>query len=210
MATGNHTKICKSPFCLYLTVALGLNIPPIVYSGMTWGKGGGYGGNEGCTSASNWLNLNALLCFVNIAVAIYLSAKITYEPEDNLAAPFVEASVHNHETTKAAEEQPPTKDDRGSIVKKMMEGTLDSNHTRSRSFDRVKDILCYDPVVALYIIVGIFYMVWQTMGVGRVNLAANCGGGLDEFVSKSLMCGFGFIWFGGMTFSISLCCLARR
>lgn len=198
IATDGLTNICRSPFCLYLTVALGLNLPPIIFAGKAWS--GDYS-NEGCASASNWIHLNALLCLVNMAAALYISSKITYQPaEDENAAPFVEASVMDD--TKPPEQR------KKSLVGMVMERTLETD-TRSRSMARVKDILCYDPIVAIYIIIGIFYMVWQTIGINRRLLASDCGGGLDDYVGNSLMCGFLFIFMGGMTFAISLCCLAR-
>lgn len=200
IATESLTDLCRSPFCLYLTVALGLNIPPMIFTGKSVGVA--YEG-EGCSSAANWMYVNGALCFVNIAAALYIAAKITHEPkEDSNEAPFVEASVMNHET-----KQPPAEQKKKSIFDKVMENTLDSSHTRAKSMSRVKDILCYDPVVAVYIIIGIFYMVWQTMGISRRLQASDCG--IEDYVSNSLMCGFMFIFFGGMTFSISLCCLGR-
>lgn len=201
IATGQLTKVCSSPFCLYLTVATGLNLPPIIFAGQSL-VFGAYG-NADCTSASNWLYLNALLCFINIAAALYISAKIAYEPEaDGNAEAFVD--IENKEDTKTEQS---TK--KKTLVESVLERTLDSNHTRSKSMARVKDILCYDPIVAVYIIVGIFYMVWQTMGFGRSQLANDCGGGLDDYLSHSLICGFLFIMLGGMTFACSLCCMAR-
>mmetsp|Transcript_20487 Transcript_20487/g.35220 ORF Transcript_20487/g.35220 Transcript_20487/m.35220 type:complete len:235 (-) Transcript_20487:170-874(-) len=201
-ATGQLTELCRSPFCLYLTVAVGLNLPPIIFTGKAWGGGGGYG-DEGCQSASNWMNLNAILCLINIAAALYISAKITYVTEEETnasAAPYVEATTAP--TNEKSTLQPKT-----TLMKKVMEQTL--TDTRSRSLSRVKEILCYDPVVALYIVIGIFFMIWQSMGVARSRLAMECGGGLDEYLSHSLMCGFLFIFVGGMAFSISLCCMGR-
>lgn len=37
-----------------------------------------------------------------------------------------------------------------------------------------------------YIVIGIGYIVWQTMGVGCVNEAAVCGGGLDALIPDAL------------------------
>lgn len=198
-ATEQLTKLCRSPFCLYLTVAIGLNLPPIIFSGMAFGAGTG---GSSCTSASNWLYLNGLLCLINILAAVYISAKITYEPEDDNAAPFVQASVGDHDT------QAKTDATEKTILRKMMEKTPETD-TRAKSFSRVKEILCYDPLVALYILVGLFYMVWQSMGIGRTHDAADCGGDLERHLSNSLMCGFMYIMFGGVMFAFSVCCLAR-
>mmetsp|Transcript_30282 Transcript_30282/g.54835 ORF Transcript_30282/g.54835 Transcript_30282/m.54835 type:complete len:231 (-) Transcript_30282:173-865(-) len=197
-ATDQLTDICRSPFCLYLSVALGLNLPPIIFTGKAWSA---RYGDEGCISASNWMNVNALLCLINMVAALYISAKITYEPETDNAAPFIKASVMDNEATAKTPEQREK-----TLVKKILEST--QTDTRSKSLSRVKDILCYDPIVALYIIVGIFYVVWQTMGLGRSSLTTDCGGGLDQYLFHSLICGFLFISLGGMTFACSLCCMA--
>merc|ERR1712194_25693 len=176
-----------APFCLYLSVALGLNLPPVVFTGKALvARNGG----EGC---SNWLILNAILCLINMAAALYISAKISYNTEDENAAPFINASVMNHEATSKTPEPEKT------LRQTVLESTL--TETRSRSTSRVKEILCYDPFVAVYIIIGLFYMVWQTVGIARVDC--------DE-VLPSLVCGFLFISLGGMTFACSLCCLARN
>jgi len=197
-ATGQLTDICRSPFCLYLTVALGLNLPPIILTGTAWG---GRSGEDGCTSAFNWLVLNALLCLINMAGAVYISMKIAHEPEDDNAAPFVEASVYNKESDTKAPEK--------TITQRVMESTLETD-SKAKSFARVKEVICYDPIVAVYIIVKIVFFVWQTIGVGRNRLAMDCGGGLDESLSHSLMCGFLYIFLGSTAFAMSICCLGAR
>mmetsp|Transcript_28677 Transcript_28677/g.46553 ORF Transcript_28677/g.46553 Transcript_28677/m.46553 type:complete len:239 (+) Transcript_28677:105-821(+) len=205
-ATGELTKVCRSPFCLYLSVALGLNLPPVVFTGMSWTNGAGGGGDEGCTSASNWMLTNALLCVINMAAAGYISQKITYEPElgDPNAAPFVEASVYGKD---ASEKTPVKPTPEKTIMKTVMESHM--TDTRSRSLSRVKEILCYDPWVALYILVGIFFCVWQTVGANRTRYAADCGGDLDSHLTQSLLCGFLFISLGACTFACSLCCVVK-
>ena len=186
-------------------MALGLNLPPIVFTGksVAWSAHyGGYGSSD-CQSASNWLVLNAWLCFINILAALYINAKITFEfPEENdNEAPFVKAEVlTKKDTTNASSDKPKL-----SVVKSMknvvLENTLDSSHTRPKSMARVKDVLCYDPVIALYIIIGIFYMVWQSVGINR-RLAADCGGSLQEYLSNSLLCGWIFIMWGGRRLAV--------
>ena len=72
-------KTLRSPFCLYLTVTLGLNIPPIIFAGHAFAI------NNGCSLAIKWLLVNAVLCVVNMAAAIYISGKISYDPADTEA-----------------------------------------------------------------------------------------------------------------------------
>ena len=198
-ATDRLTKLCASPFCLYLTVALGLNLPPIVFAATAFGA---RGGGEGCRTAWDWLGLNAVLCVINAHAAMYISAKMSHDATDENAAPFMEASVANH----AAAAAPAAPVRRSSLFGGSFGGSLASP---PRSVERVKDVLCYDPLVALYIVIGIFYMVWQAMGAGRTGSASDCGEAMDDALTRSLICGFLFIMLGGMTFACSLCCLVR-
>ena len=106
----------------------------------------------GCRSASNWLKIDALLCFVNIIAAFYIAAKISYDPSESGAtnadsAPYVEASIGEKASNKTSGANKP------SLTRLMELGNL--SETRSKSLSRVKEVLCYDPFVALYILVGI-------------------------------------------------------
>jgi hypothetical protein len=203
----------RSPFCLYLTVALGLNTPPVIFAGQAFLNGGG----GGCNVALIWLLVNAILCVVNMAAAIYISQKIAYDPADTEAnngtknkdaaqqQPDIEATATPIENKTKARAQTtifPTKIKMWPLFE--FESTTTS---RSKSLSRVRDVLCHDPIVAIYIVIGVGYIVWQTMGVGRMNEAADCGGGVDQLVSDALMFGFLFISLGAMAFSCSVCCL---
>ena len=206
LATDQITNVCRSPFCLYLSVALGLNIPPIIFTARS------YRGAD-CASSLNWMYLNAFLCSINIIAAIYIAAKISQGDNSDGDAPFIdaEAGSANNQTNAAA--QSSSSDKPKTFVDTILENTIKTKvggvmtDTRSKSISRVKHILCYDPWVALYIIIGVFFMVWQTMGMGRLG---NCGeGDIDMYLSHSLICGFMFISCGGMAFGCSLCCLVR-
>ena len=197
------SKALRSPFCLYLTVTLGLNIPPIIFAVEAFTIN-----DDGCSLALNWLIVNAFLCVVNIAAAVYISGKIAYVPANetsNDAPPppttsDIEAAAVGESKTKTAPKQ--------TINKNTMWPTLFESNNRAKSFSRVRDVLCHDPIVAIYIVIGIGYIVWQTMGVGRMNQAADCGGGgLEELISEALMFGFLFISLGAISFSCSVCCL---
>jgi hypothetical protein len=87
------------------------------------------------------------------------------------------------------------------------------------SCDRVKFVLCFDPVVALYLIAFVFWIVWLAFGMGRA-WSYDGGGGdenddpchkadLERYTNLSVMCGFLYVFLVGIAFSISLCCLIR-
>jgi hypothetical protein len=186
------SQAMKSPFCLYLTVAVGLNIPPVIFAGQGFASGGG----GGCSVALTWLSINAVLCIANIAAAFYISGKVVHDPndidDDANEAPYIKATVGGNK-----DPTPPTK----------LPSIFENRAKTMSRFSRVREVLCYDPIVAVYILVGIFYVIWQSMGFGRMNEAANCGGGMEDFISRSLMCGFLFISLGATAFGCSVCCL---
>ena len=58
-------KLCSSHFCCYASVALGLNLPPIIFGLNSLA----YGDCKG----SQWLIVNLLFCIAHIAAAFYLA-----------------------------------------------------------------------------------------------------------------------------------------
>lgn len=196
----------KSPFCLYLAVTLGLNIPPVIFAGQALAN------NNGCNVALQWLSINAFFCIVNVAAAIYISGKVVHDPNDLDAdvgndAPYIEANMGSNNNNKTSEQQQPS-----STIKKLWQGPYTAaNETRVvktlSKVSRVRDVLCYDPIVAVYIIIGICYIIWQSVGFSRMNQAAGCGGGEEELITRAVSCGFLFISLGATVFGCSVCCL---
>ena len=81
---------------------------------------------------------------------------------------------------------------------------------------RVKQILCYDPVVAAYILVAVVYVFWTPLGAARLHRANNndndgaCSGGSDDIendVMRSVFCNFMFLSLVGVSFCCSLFCM---
>ena len=205
-------SFCKSPFALYLAVALGLNLPSVVFAA----KGLGTNHDGGCASVASWLNVNAILCIINMAAALYITSKIMHEADPVVtetvdAAPYIEASVFNKESqTKTAEpiqEATVVAPTKKSLGRTILNTTDTHNDTKAKSFARTKDILCEDPIVAVYILIGLFYMCWSTVGVGRSASAYGCDYGLAGDICSAVMCNFLFISLGGMAFACSICCL---
>ncbi len=199
------SQALRSPFCLYLTVALGLNVPPVVFAGQALANG------NRCNIALQWLLVNAFFCIINVAAAIYISGKVVHDPNDDEeegknGAPYIAATMENGNNKEQQQQNLPHN------IKKFWQGPHTSaNETRAaQSFTkvgRVRDVLCYDPIVAVYIIIGIGYIIWQSMGFSRMNQAANCGGGEEDLISSAVMCGFLFISLGATAFGCSVCCL---
>jgi len=205
-------SFCKSPFALYLAVALGLNLPSVVFAAKN--LGGNHDGD--CASAASWLNVNAILCLINMVAALYISSKIMHEADPVVtetvdAAPYIEASVFNGEakakTAELIQEATVVAPSKKTLGRSILNTTDTHNDTKAKSFARTKDILCEDPIVAVYILIGLFYMIWSTVGIGRSASAYGCGYGLAGHVNSAVMCNFLFISLGGMAFACSICCL---
>lgn len=160
------------------------------------------------------MNVNAFLCSVNIIAALYISTRISRRTDYGGDAPFIEAeegmgNANDNNSNPTATSTDKKKTFFDTIVDNAIKSKVDGAMTdsRSKNISRVKHTLCYDPWVALYIIVGIFFMIWQTMGMSKLG---SCGeGDVDMYLSHSLICGFLFISFGGTAFGCSLCCLVR-
>mmetsp|Transcript_1574 Transcript_1574/g.2167 ORF Transcript_1574/g.2167 Transcript_1574/m.2167 type:complete len:239 (+) Transcript_1574:74-790(+) len=199
------SQALRSPFCVYLSITLGLNIPPIIFAVEAFTIHDG-----GCNIVLTWLAVNAILCAVNIAAAIYISGKIAYDVpgnESNAVTPAPARPASDVEAATSGENKHKTVPKQEATKKSTMWPTIFESNTRARSFSRVSDVLCHDPIVAIYIVIGIGYIVWQTMGVWRRNEAEDCGGGLDTLIWDALMFGYLFILLGATSFGCSLCCL---
>lgn len=211
-ACAEMRSFLRSPFALYLAVALGLNLPAVVFAAKNLGSNH----EGGCASAASWLNVNAILCFVNMAAALYITSKILHESDPLIAetvdaAPYIEASVFSKKAkTKTAEpiqEATAVAPTKKSLGRTILNTTDTHNDTKAKSFARTKDVLMEDKIVAVYILIGLFYLIWSTIGIGRSASAYGCENGLAGSVNSALMCNYLFISLGGMAFACSICCL---
>ena len=227
----------RSPFCIYLSVTAGLNLPPIVFAVQAYL----INGDDGCDAVWRWLLVNTVLCAVNVIAAIYISWKIAYdtssseeEEEEGVTTTENDATTTITATATAIPvvdvEAAATNDKMSEIkvipvpVPTTPEPTNNNNNAttttttfpfefqspnRAKSLSRVRDVLCHDPIVALYILAWIWYIVWQSLGITSMNQPQDeCGSSsLVEVVSESVMFGFLFISLGAISFCCSVCCL---
>lgn len=85
----------------------------------------------------------------------------------------------------------------------------------ANSFHRLSQVLCYDPGVALYFVVAVCWVVWQSIGVTvAISLAAAANNGDDnecenvkEWIFLSTVCGFLYMMVVVCAFGCSLLCL---
>lgn len=79
----------------------------------------------------------------------------------------------------------------------------------SNSMTRIKYVLCYDPLVAIYMIIFFVWVVWQSIGTSRafkLGGLAYCGT-VSDWTMVSVICGYLYMGLVGIAFLCSLCCL---
>jgi len=89
---------------------------------------------------------------------------------------------------------------------------------RTTMYSRIVHLLCYDPVIAVYILLLVFFFCWLGVGVNwKVSDQIYDGGGCNDEVSgavkTSIACGYSFFGVGFMALCCSLCvagCDGRR
>jgi hypothetical protein len=80
------SDIFTSPFFLYIAVALGCNIPPIVWAFKSNANYQDYG-DQDCGEGLRWLMINSAFCAVNILAAFYVAKRVQEQSQDeNLLA----------------------------------------------------------------------------------------------------------------------------
>ena len=81
-------------------------------------------------------------------------------------------------------------------------------NTQLSGMKKVSDILCYDPIVAIYFLVLIGFFVWLGIGVSwRASGQMWCGddAGID-LINTSFACGYSFFGTGFFALFFSICC----
>ena len=209
------TDIFRNDFCFYVSVTMGLNIPPIVFTLMVFlGNLNGDGGCNNDSGKSNWLLLNGILCIIHISASIYISNSITKANK-----PFQVSSINDQngslENNKDVEGGDVVSDE---YSKTNMDGTVTAQVYQHKdtpsegSLARVKQVLCYDPIVAIYILLLIFFFIWQTRGLSNL-MSGQDGNGNEECRKKmadSITFGFFFLAIGGIALFFSLFCVTSK
>lgn len=94
--------------------------------------------------------------------------------------------------------------------------STDDDSPGAGTVGRVRDVLCYDPWVAVYLLLLTLFTVWQFVGVfHNVNALfgeteGDCHSTAKQYVFFSTVCGFLFLLFGPVFFFFSLCCVTSR
>jgi len=93
----------------------------------------------------------------------------------------------------------PNPDDRSSSA---------SPTTSTTRIGRSIHLLCYDPVIAVYILLLVFFFCWLSVGAHwKISGRMYAGGGeFDGAVDTSIGCGYSFFVVGSIALCCSLCC----
>jgi len=84
-------------------------------------------------------------------------------------------------------------------------GNVDAGNS---AFERAKYAFCYDPKMAIFILVRMGFVAWLFMGLGSWGSYDGCED-IGAPVGTSLACGATFLSIGVIVFSFSLCCSNR-
>ena len=129
-----------------------------------------------------------------MVAAVYIVHKI--QKEDVLSPPLIDAETGVGSGGKEGSEAPSTNPEYQAMPVLSTEGKSGA--------ERLKDVLCYDVGVALYIVAAIVWLVWLTVGFQQtVADQDDCG----SHIIFSILCGWCYATVVGCAFGCSLLCL---
>lgn len=219
-----------SPFFPYLALTCGLNLPPTIWAIQDAVR---YYPDK-CRN-SWWLWINAIGTLANLLGAFYIASQI--QMDETLPAttttpvtPVVEAQAMAVESSNTTGKHKSVPQAQAYSYYRSIENTngtfqsftfMSTNISRDldgspNSFLRLGHVLCFDYGVAVYIVVAIFWMIWQSVGFSRLvfggahgaNESADCQQ-VNQWAVHSIILGFCYMMMVCVAFACSLCCLRR-
>jgi len=243
-ACGNAcTFFARDIFCgdfgLYMSVTLAMNVPPVLFTllGLISNLNDDIQDRQNFMRCHSmlmpWMYLDAFLSLVNVVASIYMVNRITEKTasadsinknhEDEVETGNDGGDYNNMKYTETATRATTsTSSNTMQYTKTNQVNTFISNapnngpqHPSERSVFRIKEVLCDDPWVALYIVALILYCLWQSVGISKLVRSHNiygdtCSNTIRKYMVHSLTCGFFFLALGGSSFFFSLCCATSR
>jgi hypothetical protein len=217
---GVGNVIC-SPFFPYLAITAALNIPPTIWSIQSY--------TTTCT-LSWWLWVNGFLCVAHIVASYYIVHKIQQQFREDKTDDIMELQDQPVSLTKHTDEEKAetsttrttTEPASTSEYQSMDAHVSDTNeadtdtlkNSPSRSLcHRLSRVLCYDAGVAIYIMVALLWVVWQTLGMAVIFRA---GGDFEDDtchvkrrIFLSLTCGWLYAMLVSVSFASSFLCVRQ-
>jgi len=140
--------------------------------------------NGGCGDGYLWLLVNTCLCVCNIGAAWYIATRSSPNPDDP------------------------------GLLRQVSSSSASPTSTSTTRIGRSMHLLCYDPVIAVYILLLVFFFCWLSVGAhwkisGRMHVGeGGCSesNNIDGAVDTSIGCGYSFFVVGSIALCCSLCC----
>lgn len=194
------TGLCEavsSPFLPYRAVTFALNLPAVFWAFYALNKD-----YAGCDRT--WLFVNGVFCILHIFASGYIIHKIE---ENQEAVVVAEAQVVEEGATtdyKGMDNKPQT------AMPKVFERFMPSENGEAKSWQRLSQVLCYDAGVAVYIVIAVMWIVWQSMGFSQalfgedpIEACAKIG----SWQLYEIVLGFIYMMLVGCAFACSFICL---
>ena len=98
------------------------------------------------------------------------------------------------------------------MATRAVQSVWESGEGEANSWQRLKQVLCYDTGVALYIVATLLWLVWQSVGISQVLFGKEDSDdyrceNIEKRTVLSILCGFLYIMLVFVTFACSFACL---
>eukprot|EP00527_Entomoneis_sp_CCMP2396_P008372 CAMPEP_0198144004 /NCGR_PEP_ID=MMETSP1443-20131203/12353_1 /TAXON_ID=186043 /ORGANISM="Entomoneis sp., Strain CCMP2396" /LENGTH=241 /DNA_ID=CAMNT_0043807321 /DNA_START=173 /DNA_END=895 /DNA_ORIENTATION=- len=187
---GFFTKVLTSPFTPYLLTTIVLNLPPFV-----WGLRAFLESQGVRCHGDVWLWVNSGFSLVHMLAAVYIVHRVQQEKSAAATAEVVDTETAYQSMQKTSNEASTTAGAPKQEAPKSMADNLlwsvasaitapskkaeprdttatylgnDYDDGESNSFQRLKQVFCYDLVVAIYMIATVFWCIWQSIGISQI------------------------------------------
>lgn len=211
--------VVSSSFFPYMFITFALNAPPLLLGIQSITDLTG-----GCVDAATWLLVNAVCCGIHMVACLYIVHKVQVEapaqqvllpaaqPAKTTTSTVVKASVYDAESKKetiTTTATPVSNLESGTYYQNMYhqqrqyQGDVEPGNT----WGRIGHVMCYDKGVALYIVIAIGWIIYQTVGVAKFLTQSGDCSDLGNRMLVSLACGWFYMCMVGFAFLCSMCCM---
>lgn len=211
--------VFRGDFCLYNSVTFAFNIPPLIFTLVTFFSNdiimNNNDGNGDCNGIlTKWLFLDGTLCLLNILASVYISNQIS-RAQTTSSSPDDNDNVEEGNSNGGGDYQKTSTDGTPNSTDKNFMGSTATDTSSRGSISRVYQVLCYDPIVAIYILALVFFSIWQSVGISKLvksnkMFGEACSAIVRKRMVNSITCGYFFLGLGGSALFFSLCCATSR
>jgi hypothetical protein len=192
-----------SPFFPYLAVTCALNVPPVAWAIQSYTKG---------ECDATWLYVNAIGSLVHILGSFYICRAIQAHHQQATSLPQAEviAEESGNQGGFATQYKSIDSTSVNAISFKSISLVMGSGdgEGEANSVKRLTHVLCYDKIVAVYIVVAISWLVWQSVGISHVLFRQLEGcDEVERWILISVVLGFLYMMLVCFAFGCSLLCL---